>query len=160
MAEVDPDWIFESESQEATEELARRLAAQIQGGEIFLLRGELAAGKTFFVSALAEALGSAEPAVSPTFVIQRSYGLSRGLTLHHLDFYRFEGAADAETIGAEELHDPHSIVAVEWPERYPEAFPEWTLDLRIEVTGENARRIEGRWGLLPFNRNFLARGAA
>lgn len=141
-----PDWVFESSSPEATASFARALGRAARGGEIIFLRGELGAGKTCFASGMAEGLGVAEPAVSPTYVIARSYSGDRGLTLHHMDFYRLAGEADVEAAGIMDLPDANSVTLIEWPERAPDAFPNGTLELRIEVTGADSRRIEGRWG--------------
>lgn len=144
-----PDWTFLSESPEVTISLARRIGEATRGGEVILLNGELGAGKTCFAGGLATGLGVTEPAVSPTYIIARSYSGSRGLTLHHMDFYRLSSDADVEAAGLLDLHGPNSVALVEWPERAPSAFPQWTLELRITVTGDESRRIEGRWGRLP-----------
>lgn len=144
-----PNWVFESESPEATVALARRIGTAARGGEVILLRGELGAGKTCFAGGLAAGLGVVEPAVSPTYIIERSYSGARGLTLHHMDFYRLSSAADVEAAGMLDLQGPESVTLIEWPERAPEAFPQWTVELRITVTGDESRRIEGRWGALP-----------
>lgn len=149
------DWSFASSAPERTEALARSIAERMRGGEILLLRGPLGAGKTFFTSALAAALGVEDDIVSPTFVLLRSYETERGLTLHHLDFYRFESEADLETIGVEELVTPESVTVVEWPERCPNAFDSMTLELTFKVTGDESREVEGRWGELPFDRSDL-----
>jgi tRNA threonylcarbamoyladenosine biosynthesis protein TsaE len=145
-----PDWVYPSDSPERTEALARGLARRVKGGELFLLKGPLGAGKTLFASAFAAELGVAEAVVSPTFVLLRSYPTMRGLKLHHLDFYRLEGERGAETLGVEELVNPRSVTLVEWPERCPAAFDAMTLELTFQVTGERTRMIEGRWGELPF----------
>ena len=92
-----PDWSLETPSPEATREFARSLAGRLRGGEIILLQGALGSGKTCFTGGLAEGLGIEEAVVSPTFVIHRSYASPRGLTLHHLDFYRLAGDVDLET---------------------------------------------------------------
>jgi len=143
-------WTYRSRSPEETCALADRIAKEIRGGEIILLRGELGAGKTCFAAAFAKSLGIAEPIVSPTYILLRSYETPNGLTLHHLDFYRLEGTEDIDTIGIEELIGPDCVVLVEWPERCPEAFPSFTLELQFQISGDEERTIEGRpeaWGL-------------
>ena len=140
-----PDWVFESAGPEATRDFARAIGAKLKGGEIILLRGELGAGKTCFAGGLAEGLGISEPAISPTFVILRSYLGSRGVTLHHIDFYRLAGG-DLETLGVEDLESEDAVILAEWPEQCPGAFPASTAEIRFIVTGDETRRIEGRWG--------------
>ena len=148
-----PDWTFESASPEETEKLAHALAERLGGGEVILLRGPLGAGKTFFTAALASGLGIQEIVVSPTFVILRSYASPKGLTLHHLDFYRLSGDEDLEALGVEELPGAEAVVIVEWPERCPAAFARITMELSLTVTGDESRRIEGRYGELPFEKS-------
>lgn len=148
-----PDWAFESRSPSQTETLARSMAERVSGGEVILLRGALGAGKTFFAAALGDALGVREPMTSPSYVLLRSYETRRKLTVHHMDFYRLSGDDDLEALGIEECVEADALVLVEWPERCPSAFADFTLELTFVVTGDERRNIEGRWGTLPFPRD-------
>lgn len=147
----EPDWALDVGSPEESERLAAGLARRLRGGEVVLLRGGLGAGKTFFVSALARALGVTRPVSSPTYVIHQAYPAEGGLTLNHCDFYRFEREADLETLDVEEHVGPDAVMVVEWPERAPGAFEAVTLELKLTPTGEKSRRIEGWWGELEFD---------
>ena len=142
-------WELESLREEETIELGRCLGEACQGGEVILLEGPLGAGKTCLAGGIAQGLGIDEPAVSPTYVILRSYGGPRGLTLHHLDFYRLGGDEDLETIGLEDCFGEDSVILAEWAGRCPRAFPEFTLRLEIELAGETARHIRAYAGNLP-----------
>lgn len=104
----------------ATEAAGRDLAERLEAGDVVLLEGDLAAGKTTFVRGLVEGLGGDAGTVSsPTFVLLQSYDCRRAeiTVVHHVDLYRLaEDVADLREIGLEEtLSDPASIVAVEWP---------------------------------------------
>jgi tRNA threonylcarbamoyladenosine biosynthesis protein TsaE len=142
----DPDptllWELVSRSEEETVALGRRLGEACRGGEIILLEGPLGAGKTCLAGGVAAGLGIAQPAVSPTYVILRSYPSPRGLTLHHLDFYRLSGDEDLDTIGLEDCFGPETVILAEWPSRCPHAFPEFTLRLELALIGETTRRIK------------------
>jgi tRNA threonylcarbamoyladenosine biosynthesis protein TsaE len=109
----------------------------------------LGAGKTCLTGGLAEGLGVREPAASPTFVLLRSHRGARGLTLHHLDFYRLAGDDDLETIGLEDCFGDDTVIAVEWPSRCPRAFERCTLALRLDPLEGDARRIRAWAGALP-----------
>ncbi|MEN6625097.1 MAG: tRNA (adenosine(37)-N6)-threonylcarbamoyltransferase complex ATPase subunit type 1 TsaE [Candidatus Sumerlaeia bacterium] len=143
-----PLWQFLSPSEDATVDLGRRIGAACRGGEVILLDGPLGAGKTCFAGGLAAGLGIDEPAVSPTFVILRSYRGDRGLTLHHFDFYRLGGEGDLDTIGFEDCLTDDAVVLIEWPERCPSLFEQFTLALKLEVIDEASRRITAWPGLL------------
>jgi tRNA threonylcarbamoyl adenosine modification protein YjeE len=146
---------FPSLDEARVAELARQLAARIRGGEVFLLEGPLGAGKTFFTRALAAALDVASGVSSPTYVILCSHPAARGLTLHHLDFYRFTRPEAADELGLDDLRDDHSVVVVEWPDRCPQAVDDFTLRLRFGLTDETHRRVSGTWGGLRFDRSAL-----
>jgi tRNA threonylcarbamoyladenosine biosynthesis protein TsaE len=132
-----------------TEELGVRLAADLTAGDVVLLEGDLAAGKTVFVRGLVRGLGGQPQAVtSPTFVILQSYDVAApGLTtLHHLDLYRVsDDTAQLREIGVEELlSEPGSAVAVEWPRSsllhwLPPGAHVWRVGL--EVADDSERRI-------------------
>lgn len=136
-----PIWQFLSVSEAETVELGRRMGAACRGGEIILLDGPLGAGKTCLAGGLAAGMGIDEPAVSPTFVILRSYRGARGLTLHHFDFYRLGGEDDLDTVGWEDCLSDDAVVLVEWPERCPSLFERYTLALKLEVVDDERRRI-------------------
>jgi tRNA threonylcarbamoyladenosine biosynthesis protein TsaE len=109
-----------SRSADETFELARRLAECLQTAAIFLLSGDLGAGKTVFTKGIAAGLGI-DPAdiTSPTFTL---INVHRGRRpLYHVDLYRLERASTAN-IGLEDvLEDPGNVVVIEWAERldYP-----------------------------------------
>lgn len=109
-----------SPSPEATEALGRELGPRLQGGDLIVLHGELAAGKTTFVRGLAEGLGADPDEVSsPSYVLIQEYPCSSGVVsvLYHVDLYRLEDDPSAlRTIGLEELlSEPNAVVAIEWP---------------------------------------------
>lgn len=123
-----------------TEEVAAALAGRFAGGEVVLLSGELAAGKTAFVRGLARGIG-VDPAevASPTFVLLTAY--PGRFTLHHADLYRLEVPDADRELGLEELPGPAGVLAVEWAERL--SFVPWPRVWRValEHAGEDARRL-------------------
>ncbi|MFH1430419.1 MAG: tRNA (adenosine(37)-N6)-threonylcarbamoyltransferase complex ATPase subunit type 1 TsaE [Candidatus Uhrbacteria bacterium] len=68
---------YTSHSEEETMRIAATLAAELHGGEVVLLEGELGAGKSVFVRGLAHALGVTHRMPSPTFVLMRVYGMKQ-----------------------------------------------------------------------------------
>ena len=67
---------YQANNQAATEKIATELAKELKGGELLALSGNLGAGKTVFVKALAKALGVKENITSPTFVLMKVYDIS------------------------------------------------------------------------------------
>jgi len=142
--------IITSNSAEATETAGRDFSTRLQPGDVVLLEGELAAGKTTFVRGLVDGLGGNLGLVSsPTFVLLQSYDCGAGeiTVLHHVDLYRLaENVADLREIGLEDaLSDPSAVIAVEWPkDTLATWIPADARTWRIAITTEKAdtRRIE------------------
>lgn len=103
---------------------AKKLAAELRGGEIIGLVGDLGAGKTTFVQALAEAVGVAGAVKSPTFILMQVLdakwsGAVRRLC--HVDAYRLKDWSELAAIGFEDYAGASGTVAlVEWADRVPE----------------------------------------
>jgi tRNA threonylcarbamoyladenosine biosynthesis protein TsaE len=133
---------LETFSPEETLELGRRIGRAAQAGDVVALVGELAAGKTVMAKGMAEGLGAAgaREVISPTFVLCREY-LGGRLPFYHLDAYRLRGAADLEAIGVGEILGGDGLAAVEWADRAPQVLPPDHLEVRLEVSGPQGRRI-------------------
>ncbi len=117
--------------------IGERIGSCSTGGDVFLLYGELGAGKTQFVKGLAKGLDVPdwEYVVSPSFTLLNTYTGRYGFC--HVDLYRLENV-DVMELGIEEyLND--SVVAVEWAEK--SSWWDNTINVRIAVIGEEERRI-------------------
>lgn len=148
-----------SRSPEETRSHAAALARAARGGLVVALVGPLGSGKTVFAKGLAEGLGiDPRRVASPTFVIASEYpvegeGLSRFV---HADLYRLERAEELEAAGLLDWLDPHTLLAVEWADRFPEALPDDRLEVRfgggpgarvleVEARGPAAAAVLERW---------------
>jgi tRNA threonylcarbamoyladenosine biosynthesis protein TsaE len=128
-----------TESEEATQAIARELAATLKAGDVLLVSGDLGAGKTTFVRGLAEGLGVDPGEVSsPTFTLVHEYRGGR-LTLYHADLYRLDRAATGE-LGLEEIGVRDGVLAIEWPDRLSHDLAGARL-IRLEVVNDATRRI-------------------
>ncbi len=144
--------VIELLSPERTFELGVRIAGLLQPGDFLGLTGELGTGKTLLVRGLAQGLGVPEGQVqSPTFTIVNTYAGGR-LPLHHADLYRIESQDELYATGYFDLLGGEGALAVEWIERVPGALPAGRLQLRLERTGDTARKLALRAvGLRPTN---------
>ena len=115
-------------SEEDTAQIASALAALLRPGDVVLLDGALAAGKTFFTRALVRALGSDEAVTSPTYTIANIYDTPKGPVLH-VDAYRLKGAQEFYHLGLEEYFDT-GVSVIEWGERIADYF-DAPLSIRI-----------------------------
>ena len=122
-----------------TRSLAARLAAVALPGDLVCLVGDLGAGKTVFAKGFAVGLGITDTVSSPTFVLMAEY--AGRLPLFHLDLYRLDDAADALAGGLFDERQGDGVVLVEWAERLGPALPVGRLDVVIDGTGDDPRRI-------------------
>ena len=128
---------------EETEKIARQLAGVLRGGEVLALSGNLGAGKTVFVRALAKALGVKENITSPTFVLMKVYDLpdQKIKKLVHADCYRLEGKEDLVDIGlGDYLLSPETIIVIEWADKVLH-LPAGTINIKIDYLEDNKRRL-------------------
>jgi len=110
---------------------------------VLLLEGGLGAGKTFFVRALARALGLGEaiPVTSPTFALVHEYPETR-LPLVHADLYRLGDPDELLYLDlSERLGAAPWVAAIEWGIALEEALGGADLLVRLAVTGEGAREL-------------------
>lgn len=131
------EWI--AEKLDDYKSIAKDLLNTYSGHKIFLLHGEMGAGKTTFTKRLIETLGVEEAGSSPTFGIVNEYEHPKGLA-YHLDCYRFNSEEEAEGIGIYDYLDSGHYCFIEWPERIENLLPEHFVIVKINVQ-EGVRKI-------------------
>jgi tRNA threonylcarbamoyladenosine biosynthesis protein TsaE len=132
---------FITHSADETFELAYSIGEAINGPAVFLLQGDLGAGKTVFAKGIAAGL-DIDPAEvnSPTFTLVNQH--EGRMRMYHLDLYRIEaGAEEVYDLGLKEMiEDARSVVVVEWPERLgPSVFAHAYRVLVSDLGGEERK---------------------
>jgi len=118
-----------------------RSAMEEAGCSVVAFEGEMGAGKTTFIRALAATLGVADDVSSPTFALVNEYRDGRHQPVYHFDFYRIDSPEEAARIGASEYFDSGYLCLVEWPARVASLLPQPRLEVAISVTGPETRSI-------------------
>lgn len=126
-------------SAEATRAVAKELAAHLPEDCTLALHGDLGVGKTTFVGGLAEAWNIKEPITSPTFNLLACYKGKR--TLLHLDAYRLESEADAESLFLDDLLVSPFCFVVEWPQKIEGMLHEPLWNIELSIQGEGIHRV-------------------
>ena len=104
------------------------------------LVGDLGAGKTRLVRAVAGELGVASELVnSPTFVLIHEY--AGRLPVFHFDTYRLRDEDEFLELGAEELFTADGVCLIEWADRVVDILPTDRLWIDISVTGTESRQF-------------------
>lgn len=110
--------------------LAKKIATNIKGGEIFALIGTLGSGKTTFTKALGKELKIKHHITSPTFVLMNRYSFKRAdkkLHLYHLDIYRLKNFKDTAALGIKEIWgQKDSVTIIEWADKIKKYLPKKT----------------------------------
>jgi tRNA threonylcarbamoyladenosine biosynthesis protein TsaE len=119
----------------ATFELARRLATCLKPGMVIYLYGDMGAGKTTLVRGVLNALGHAGTVKSPTYTLVEPYHIA-GLNLRHFDLYRLHDEEEWDAAGFRDEFDGHNIFFIEWPERAIGLIPRADLQISMEILAQ------------------------
>jgi tRNA threonylcarbamoyladenosine biosynthesis protein TsaE len=116
----------------------KRWLAEAPDIRIWLLDGDLGAGKTTTVQAFCAALGVKAPVASPTYGLVHTYNSPHG-PVHHIDLYRIKSMDEAFEAGLLDYIYGQDYCFVEWAERLPNLAPEAYIHLSLTV-GANGHR--------------------
>jgi tRNA threonylcarbamoyladenosine biosynthesis protein TsaE len=139
----------------ATQRLGLALAQSLLPGDLVVLEGDLGAGKTFLVRAVARGLGvpAATAITSPTFTLVNEYAAR--IPLLHSDLYRLAACDELVELGLLERIGRDAAVLVEWGDRFGDAlgkaglwiwlaYAEQGRSARLEGQGERGQALLGR----------------
>ncbi len=136
--------IFNCQSIEETQSLAKKLARKTSPGTVISLIGDLGAGKTTFTKGFARQMGIKDHVTSPTFKLISEYQGNEYI-LNHIDAYRMNGIEDFLNIGGEEyLISKNSITIIEWGDLLNDILPLKTIRVNFEriKSPKESRKIE------------------
>jgi tRNA threonylcarbamoyladenosine biosynthesis protein TsaE len=128
-------------SVEETREVGARFAGASQPGCLYVLEGELGAGKTEFVRGFVCALHPNAPVRSPSFSLCNIYQTG-SFPVYHFDFYRLTDATELGEIGFDEYATGDGVCLVEWGTLFPEILPPHAQVIRFTDLGAGNRDIE------------------
>ncbi|BDD87146.1 tRNA (adenosine(37)-N6)-threonylcarbamoyltransferase complex ATPase subunit type 1 TsaE [Desulfofustis limnaeus] len=155
-------------SLESTRRFGVALGMVCRAGDIIAFGGDLGAGKTTLIQAVAKGAGvhADEYVCSPSFALLHEY--QGHIPLYHLDLYRLRSADEVLALGLDDYFQRDGIALVEWYDRAPELFPVETLIVRLFPHGASGRQLhlftEGtdwqqRIGRLLAERTWLEKGS-
>lgn len=141
-------WLVDRETASAaeTEAIGRAIGTHLReregAGSIWLLSGNLGAGKTVFVRGICRGLGIEGRVRSPGFTLVTRF--PGPVPVVHVDLYRLERPGDVEGLGWDELFLPDGLLLVEWGERARELAGPDRVEVELEDLGQDRRRIRIR----------------
>lgn len=129
--------IRETNSLDETHALGERIGKLAHARMVFLLDGDLGAGKTALTQGIAIGLGIDRNVTSPTFNILKIY--NGRLPLYHIDAYRLEGID--QDLGFDEMMDDDGLTVIEWSDFIPALVPDEYLMIHIYLLDEDKRKF-------------------
>lgn len=139
------DWRLTSQGPDISlaelERAAGDLVAHSANRKIWLFYGEMGAGKTTLIKAIARQLGVQGPMSSPTFSLVNEYASASG-PVYHIDLYRLNHEREAREIGMDEYFDSGAFCLVEWPDKLGNNVPDKVMRVKLTPTDAKHRRIE------------------
>lgn len=119
--------------------VAHEIISLGQAHAVWLLHGEMGAGKTTLTKAIGKHLGILDTVSSPTYALVNEYVTDNERTIYHFDFYRLEEEEEALGIGWYEYLDSGHLCIVEWPQKISNLLPDSYLSIAISL-GEGEER--------------------
>jgi tRNA threonylcarbamoyladenosine biosynthesis protein TsaE len=118
-----------------------QLGATLMGGEVIELVGDVGAGKTTLVKAIAAGMGVTDDVGSPSYTLSQLYEAPHGLRLAHYDFYRLDDPGIMANEINETISDPRVVTAIEWGEMVAGVMPYDHLQIHIMPVNEKSRKL-------------------
>lgn len=119
---------------------AKIFLENMKGEKLFAFYGSMGSGKTTFIKALCDAMGTVDVASSPSFTLINEYKTNQGESLFHFDFYRIKKIEEVFDFGLEEYLSSGAFCFMEWPELIEDILPPETVKVKISVK-KNGKRI-------------------
>ncbi|MDD2530327.1 MAG: tRNA (adenosine(37)-N6)-threonylcarbamoyltransferase complex ATPase subunit type 1 TsaE [Bacteroidales bacterium] len=139
---MQPTYIADSLSDLKT--IANKILEDNSEDKIFILEGEMGAGKTTLTKYLCENLGATDNVCSPTFAIVNQYYSDIIGDIYHFDFYRINKEQEAFDIGFEEYLYSGNYCFIEWAEKVSSLLPLHYTIISIKEIQEKRREISIR----------------
>jgi tRNA threonylcarbamoyladenosine biosynthesis protein TsaE len=124
--------------------LGEQIGAQLQAGDVLLLKGGLGAGKTLLTKGILNALDfDIDEVTSPSFTLINLYRTPT-VDVYHIDLWRLDEKADvASAVGLDEIiSGENNVTIIEWSEKLRNfSHSGRIIDISISGDGDDPRTI-------------------
>ena len=123
---------------------AKKFAQTLKIGDVVRLKGDLASGKTTFVSFVGEYFSFYNTS-SPSFALVNIY--DGDVRIYHLDLYRFENEDEILDIDFERYFYPDDGISfIERAEKAQSYLPDNMIEIDFKKIDENKREVKIKGG--------------
>jgi tRNA threonylcarbamoyladenosine biosynthesis protein TsaE len=124
---------FKINNLQELESLAHVFSSCMEKGDIFLLSGDMGAGKTTFVSFVVKNIGMENHVCSPTFTLINRYNVKKEYFVYHMDLYRIESESDLLSLDLDSYFAKRDrVIFIEWSEKLGIFCPEEFLMINFQ----------------------------
>ena len=131
-----------SHSENETKQIAMKIAAKLNIGDVIVLTGDYGSGKTKFTEGLLDYFGFSGEISSPTFTIVNEH-TSDDINVYHFDVCRLEDSDEFLAIGGDEYFEK-GISIIEWGEIIEDVLPKDCIKIEFSrnLEVENDRKLQ------------------
>ena len=98
---------------------------------VWVLKGDLGAGKTTFIQEVAKQMNILDNISSPSYALINEYLNPTREKIYHFDLFRVKTISEVLDIGFDEYLDSGSYCFIEWPEIAESLLPDKYLEISI-----------------------------
>lgn len=131
-----------SHSENETKQIAMKIAAKLNIGDVIVLTGDYGSGKTKFTEGILDYFGFSGEISSPTFTIVNEH-TSDDINVYHFDVCRLEDSDEFLAIGGDEYFEK-GISIIEWGEIIEDVLPKDYIKIEFSrnLEVENDRKLQ------------------
>jgi len=122
------------------QDVAQKIIAE-NPQKVILFHGQMGAGKTTLIKALAKELGVNDATSSPTFSLVNEYKTANGELLYHFDVYRLKTESEAMDFGIDEYLYSGNWCFIEWSEKIPNLLPDNVSEITLKLSDDGKRHL-------------------
>jgi tRNA threonylcarbamoyladenosine biosynthesis protein TsaE len=125
---------------EEIQEVAHKIISE-NPRKVILFHGQMGAGKTTLIKALAKELGVTDATSSPTFSLVNEYKTGDSGYMYHFDVYRLKDETEALDFGIDDYLYSGNWCFIEWPEKIPNLLPDDYSEVFISILPDGKRKV-------------------
>jgi len=112
-------------------EVTKKIISYGKEYTVWVLKGDLGAGKTTFIQEVAKQMNVLDNISSPSYALINEYLTLAGEKIYHFDLFRIKTISEVLDLGFDEYLDSGSLCFIEWPEIAEPLLPDRYLEISI-----------------------------